>query len=146
MKYSVKHNHRLPDFTRWMDDIFGELDRTVGGNEANSVPQVNISESDEQFEISLAAPGFQKGDFKLHQETNFLTVSVENEAKAEGEKPAERVIRREFNYQNFSRKFTLPKTVDKDAITASYDNGILKLVLPKKEEEKAKPARTIEIG
>ena len=145
MRYSVKHNHRLPDFTRFMDDLFGDLDRTVGFNGANSVPQVNISEFDDHFEILLAAPGFNKEDFKLHQEDKFLTISVENEDKKEEEvKP--RVIRKEFNYKNFSRKFTLPKTVDKDGIAASYVNGILNVQLPKKEEEKVKPARTIEIS
>ena len=144
MRHVVKPNHRLPDFTRWMDDFFGDLDRNVGTNGANSVPQVNVTEFDDRFEVSLAAPGFKKADFSLNQENEFLTVSAKKEApKEEAEKG--RTFRREFHYQDFSRKFTLPKTVKSDAIEALYSNGILNVVLPKKEEEKVQPARTIKI-
>ena len=144
MRHVVKHNPRLPDFTRWMDDFFGDIDRNVGTNGANSVPQVNVTEFDDRFEVALAAPGFGKNDFSMHQENEFLTISAKKEATSE-EKEEGRIFRREFHYQNFTRKFTLPETVKAEGIEALYNDGILKVVLPKKEEEKVQPPRTIEI-
>jgi HSP20 family protein len=146
MRHVVKANHRLPAFTRWMDEFFGDLDRPMGTNGTNSVPQVNVTEFDDRFEVELAAPGFTKNDFKLHQEDDFLTISAKKEINKEEKEEKGRVFRREFHYQEFSRKFTLPETVNKDGIEAGYNDGILNVVLPKKEEEKAKPARTITIN
>jgi HSP20 family protein len=93
----------------------------------------------------VAAPGFEKGDFKLQLDHDMLTISSEKKVENET-KDGERFTKREFSYQSFSRSFTLPQTADGDRIQASYDNGILNVVIPKKEEAKPKPTRMIEIN
>jgi len=84
-----------------------------------------------------------KKDFKLGYENNVLTISREKEMKEENEK--QDYCRREFSYQSFSRSFTLPATVNDDKISATYENGILKIKIQKKEEAKPRPAKKIEI-
>jgi HSP20 family protein len=109
-----------------------------------TLPSVNIKEDDNGFEVELAAPGLEKGDFKVELDKSVLTISsdkkVENETK-EGQQ----FTRREFSYQSFSRSFTLPSIVEADKIAAKYENGILRVSIPKKEEAKPKPAKQIEI-
>ena len=83
MRHVVRTNHRLPVFTRWMDEFFGDIDRPMGFNGTNSVPQVNVTEFDDRFEVELAAPGFTKTDFNLHQEDDFLTISAKKEVNKE---------------------------------------------------------------
>ena len=146
MRHIVKHNRRHPGFGRWMDDFFGDLDRSFGTNTSNSVPQVNVTEFDDRFVVDVAAPGFDKNEFDIHQEDDMLTISAKKESKSEESGDKGRVFRREFQYQEFSRRFTLPETVNTEGIHAEYASGILTVVLPKKEEEKVKPARTISIN
>ncbi len=96
-------------------------------------PAVNIKEDETSFSLEVAAPGFEKADFQINLDHDLLTVSVEKENKAEGGKDG--YTRREFNYASFKRSFTLPETVDREKIQASYTNGILNVTLPKKEQE-----------
>ncbi|MEI6555884.1 MAG: Hsp20/alpha crystallin family protein [Paludibacter sp.] len=109
-----------------------------------TLPSVNIKENTDAFTVEVAAPGFEKGDFKLELNHDLLTISSEKKVESET-KDGEQFTKREFSYQSFSRSFTLPQTTDGERIEASYDNGILKVSIPKKEEAKPKPARTIEI-
>ncbi len=111
---------------------------------SGSVPAVNVAESVEGFKIEVAAPGLQKGDFKLNLEKNQLTISAHKEQKEE--ETDTKYTRREFKYTSFQRTFTLPNTVDGDKIGAVYADGILTVTLPKREEAKDKPAREIEIA
>jgi HSP20 family protein len=100
-------------------------------------PATNVTENKEAYLIEMAAPGFNKEDFKLSMEKFVLTVSteVEKEQKnAENEEPQYRM--REFGRRNFSRSFSLPETIDQDSIKAEYLNGILSVTIPKKEEVK----------
>lgn len=95
--------------------------------------------------VEVAAPGFEKGDFKI--ELNLNTLSISSEKKVENEtKEGEVFTKREFSYQSFSRSFTLPQIADGDRIEANYQNGILTVLIPKREEAKPKPARMIEIN
>ena len=111
-----------------------------------TLPAVNIRESNETFEVEMAAPGMTKNDFNILLEDNTLTITSEKSDEQE-EKDGEKFSRREFRYQSFQRRFTLPKeVVDVDQINAKYENGILKLSIPKKEEAKQKPPRTINIS
>ena len=107
-------------------------------------PAANIIENQESFQLDLAAPGMKKDDFKIHLENNILTISseVENEKLEEGKN----YTRNEFFYGSFTRSFTLPKTIDLDKISADYENGILKVVLPKKEEAKLEVKKEIKIA
>ena len=115
-------------------------------NTGTTLPAVNIRESNENFEVEMAAPGMNKNDFNILLEGNTLTITSEKSDEQE-EKDGEKFSRREFRYQSFQRRFTLPKeVVDVDQINAKYENGILKLSIPKKEEAKQKPPRTINIS
>jgi HSP20 family protein len=101
------------------------------------MPATNVTEDKGAYHIEMAAPGFNKEDFKLSMERFVLTVSTELEKEqksAESEEPQYHM--REFGRKNFSRSFSLPETVDQDSIKAEYLNGILTVTLPKKEEVK----------
>ena len=108
-----------------------------------NIPAVNITDNKDNYEISLAAPGMKKDAFNIDVEGNVLTISAEKEEKKE--EKDERYSRREFNYTSFSRSFTLPEGINKDKIDASYDNGLLKLTLPKTEEAKKLSAKHIAV-
>jgi HSP20 family protein len=113
-------------------------------NRRFSDPAANIIENPDSFQLELAAPGLKKNDFKIHLENNVLTISseVEDEKTEEGKN----YTRKEFHYGSFSRSFTLPKSIDLDKIKADYENGILKVVLPKKEEARLDVKKEIKIS
>ncbi len=111
-----------------------------------SIPAVNIKETNDHFVVEMAAPGMTKDDFKIELDNNLLTISSERQNENE-EKEDDRYTRREFSYQSFQRTFNLPKeVVDADKIEARYENGLLHLVIPKKEEVKQRPPRMIQIA
>ena len=109
-----------------------------------TIPAVNIRENGKEFTIEFAAPGFSKNDFKVNVEENVLTISAER--KEEKQEDNERFTRREFSYNSFSRSFTLPQTVNGEKIDAKYNDGILKLSIPKKEEARALPKKEIRVS
>lgn len=112
----------------------------------STLPAVNVSENQDEYRLDVAAPGMQKGDFKLNYDNGRLTISSERKDEKE-EKDGDSVTRREFSYQSFQRSFTVPENVvNADKITAKYDNGILHVILPKREEVKPKPAKEIKIS
>jgi len=142
---------RTDDFPMWpslFNDFLGrdwmDFNSRNFSTTNTTLPSVNIKEDVNGFEVELAAPGLEKGDFKVELDKSVLTISsdkkVENETK-EGQQ----FTRREFSYQSFSRSFTLPSIVEADKIAAKYENGILRVSIPKKEEAKPKPAKQIEI-
>ena len=109
-----------------------------------TMPAVNIYEDNEQYSIELAAAGLKKENFSIEFNNGKLTVSAKEEDKEGQDK---RYTQREFNYAGFSRTFVVPKQkVDDVKITASYENGVLNITLPKREEVKPKPARNVEIA
>lgn len=131
-------------FDRFFEnDLFDWSNRNYS-NTNTTLPSVNIKESDDGFEVEVAAPGFTKTDFKIELNHDLLTISSQKEVENET-KEGQQFSLREFSYQSFSRSFTLPDTVESEKISAKYENGILKIVIPKKEEEKLKAARAIEI-
>ncbi len=125
------------DLMDWGSSNFSSTDTTL--------PAVNVRESDDAFEIEVAAPGMRKSDFKVNLENNLLTISSEKkEEKKEEDKG--RFTRREFSYQSFHRSFSVPESVvDGEKISAKYCEGVLCITLPKKDEVKPKPAREISI-
>ncbi len=124
-------------FTRGLGDF-------VGSDSVASNPSVNVLETNDNFSIELAAPGLNKGDFEVKIDNGKLTVAAKKENKEE--KPEGRYTRKEFNFTSFTRTFQLPETVNTSAIVANYENGVLQLTLPKKEEAKVEAARNIEIA
>ena len=147
----VKSNGgRLLNTLPFFDDFFNRdlFDWRLSNysNTGTSVPAVNIRETNDAFEVEMAAPGMSKNDFKVQLEGNTLTISSERRSEKD-EKESENYSRQEFSYQSFCRMFTLPKdVVDSENIKAKYEDGVLKLQVPKKEEAKLKPPRVIEIG
>lgn len=121
-----------PRFVDVFDSIFNE--HHVNATTALRTPAVNIAESENGFDIELAAPGLKKEDFKINLDKNLLTVSAE--VKKEETAEAKKYNKKEFSFSSFSRTFTLPETVDYTKIEASYTDGILKLTVAKKEEAK----------
>ncbi len=112
----------------------------------STLPAVNVSENEDEYKLDVAAPGMIKNDFKLNYDNGRLTISSERKEEKE-EKNGETITRREFSYQSFQRSFSVPENViNADKITAKYDNGILHVVLPKREEVKPKPAKEIKIS
>ncbi len=115
-------------------------------NSNTTIPAVNIKETNESYHVEVAAPGMLKSDFKVELEGNLLTISSEKRDEKE-EVEGEKYTRREFSYQAFQRSFTLPKeVVDVDKIQAKYEDGMLQLLIPKKEEAKQKAPRLIQIS
>ena len=115
----------------------------TGASDSGYKPAVNIVETDQDFRIELVAPGLDKNDFKLAVDKDLLTITAtKTEEKVEGEK----LRLKEFAFTSFSRSFHLPEVVNTDLIGAKYDQGILAVTLPKKEEALPQPARQIEIG
>jgi len=117
--------------------------RTAGA----SLPAVNVRETNDDFMIDVAAPGMKRNDFKVELDNNILTISSEMEEKQEEKDKNGKFTRREFSYQSFQRSFSLPENkVDGGKISAKYIDGILHVVVPKREEAKIKPARQITVS
>ena len=132
----------------FFDDVFSrdlfDGPFSTFSNTGTSIPAVNIKETKENFEVEVAAPGMTKDDFKIELKGNTLTIFSEKSNETEQEDS--RFTRREFSYQSFNRSFNLPKeTVDTENIQARYENGLLKLAIPKKEEAKQKAPKQIQI-
>jgi HSP20 family protein len=126
------------DFDNWLNNDW------MGGIQYARVPATNIVETHDAFEIEMAAPGLAKKDFHIDVKDGVLEISVEKE-EAE-KKETKNYRRREYSYYSFNRSFTLPTTVNADKIIAKYDDGILKVTVPKAEEAKQKPAREIAVS
>jgi HSP20 family protein len=128
-----------------LSDIFEGFERRFfyPFNYEGSMPAANITENEMSFQIELAVPGMTKQDFKINLENNVLTVSSEKESEKSEE--AKSYSRKEFTFGSFTRSFTLPKIVETEQIKASYENGILKMELPKKAET-AKLSKEISIA
>jgi HSP20 family protein len=138
-------NHQPSVFDRFFEnDLFNWSNRNYS-NTNTTLPSVNIKENSESFEVEMAAPGLAKNDFNIELNHDLLTISSDKETGKETTDGQE-FTQREFSYQSFSRSFTLPNSADSEKIKAKYENGILKVVIPKKEEAKPKPARQISIS
>ncbi|MEI6948741.1 Hsp20/alpha crystallin family protein [Paraflavisolibacter sp. H34] len=146
----VKRNSNYPALPSFMNDFWAK-DLWNWGQENHSatnttIPAVNLKETADNFEVEVAAPGMKKEDFKIELNNNMLTIRSEKEDQHE-QKEGERYSRREFSYQSFQRVFQLPvEVVDAERITARYENGLLQLLIPKRDHARQKPPRTIEIA
>lgn len=150
----IKHNNQdkepiFNQFPSFFDDVFtreffGKPTKRILNN---TVPSVNIKETDKSFELEMAAPGMEKNDFKIELNKDRLTISAEKENSKEEKDEQHKFTRKEFSYQSFSRSFILPEdVVDFENINASYNNGILNISIPKKETKADSSARKIQIS
>ncbi|APG59998.1 Hsp20/alpha crystallin family protein [Christiangramia salexigens] len=137
----------------WLPSVFDDMFKTdwMGGTTnvntiGTSIPAVNIKETDEGFNVEVAAPGKAKEDFNIELDNDVLTISSESKKENESTDEKGRFTRREFSYSSFKRAFSLPESVETTKISASYKNGVLEISLPKKEEAKVQSKRLIEIS
>ena len=115
--------------------------------EDSLMPAMNVRETDDKLNIELAAPGFSKKDFEVTLDEDGLHISAERSKKDEKKDKKTGYYRKEFSYNSFKRSLKLPVSVDQDEkVKATYENGILKIALNKKEEHKAVPVKTIEVA
>jgi HSP20 family protein len=125
-------------FDGLMNELFNEFPVSFGKTIREDVlgyPPVNIIEKKENYHIQLAAPGLEKSDFNIKLDGKLLTISADKKEEISTEN--EKMIRKEFSRRAFKRSFTLDEKIDAAGISAKYDNGILVLDLPKKEEVKS---------
>lgn len=144
----IKRNDSYPVFSNlfgdFFDKAFSDWNSTNFSLTNTTLPAVNIQESKDDFLVSMAVPGMSKKDFKIDLNDNLLTIS--SEKKEEKKKEEVNFTRQEYSYQSFSRSFTLPKDVVNDEkISAKYEDGELKILIPKKEEAKPKEPKVISI-
>lgn len=144
---SEKRQLSFPSISTWFEDFpSGEFPSIFPSNFNTGItlPKVNIKEDADAFMVEMAVPGLKKTDFDINIEDSILVISAELQEKEENNDNG--YTRREFGYSSFKRTFTLPETVNESKINASYNEGILQVHLPKKEEAKQKPPRTIKIS
>ena len=124
---------RLPSVFEDFFRPWNEIMEPAWSRELN-IPAVNIEDTPDAYKLSLAAPGLKKSDFNIDLEGDMMTISSEKEESTESKDS--KYTRKEYSYSSFSRSFTLPESVNKDKIDATYDDGVLKIMLPKKDEVK----------
>lgn len=145
MNTLIRRSGLLPTTSFFDDFLTRDLFDWSGWTENGStVPRVNIVESGDDFRVEVAAPGMRKDDFHISLDNGMLTISSEIQNEESNEE--QNYLRREFSYQAFKRSFYLPNTVEADKIKATYKDGLLRLAIPKKEEAKKKPVKTIAIS
>jgi HSP20 family protein len=140
-------NVNFPTWSAWFNDIFGgDIPSIIPSSIHHGVtlPKVNIRETADAYLVEMAVPGMKKSDFQIELENNLLSIS--SESKEESENQNSTFTSREFSYSSFKRSFTLPESVNDEKIEANYKDGILYVLLPKKDEAKKKPARSIKIS
>lgn len=136
-----------PTLSNFFDDFFTRdlFNWPSTSSTGTTIPTVNIYETDAEFHVEMAAPGMSKEDFKVELDNNTLTISSQRTSENE-DNEQKNYQRREFSFQSFMRTFHLPESAEAEKINAKYTDGILSLVIPKKEEAKRKPVKTIKIG
>jgi len=136
-----RHSNYLPTLVNdfWGEDLFTSFEQ-----DWCMTPAVNIIEGDQYFIVEVAAPGILKEDFKVHVEKNILEISAEK--KEEKETGVRKYLRKEFNYSEFKRTFSLPSYVDAEKIKATHKEGVLTVEIPKKDEARVNPRKQIAVS
>jgi len=129
---------------KFFDENLRDIFSTNYAGPKATMPSVNVKETDDEFQIEVAAPGMKKEDFSIDLDNNVLSISSEH--KEEEKDEDEGYTRKEFSYQSFCRTFNIPEgLVDQEKIDAKYNDGILNIRLPKQEESKEKPPKRIDV-
>ena len=118
------------------------INNLFGSNIYNDIPPYNIVDNDKEFLVEFSVPGFDKKDFLLEVEENNLKVS---KLSSKDNKPENNFFKRQFNYSQFEKNFTLPEEVNIEKINSKYENGILKIFLPKIQEFKQTKIKSIQV-
>lgn len=140
----AKKTTNIPSFFGSMDEFFKPWNEWFGQEPRSAYwPAVNITENKDVFEVALAVPGMKKEDFRIDIEGNMLSISSEKEESMEEKE--KKFTRKEYSYSSFNRSFTLPDEINREKIEATYVDGVLKLMLPRKEEAKKTTAKHIAV-
>ena len=131
----ITHNNEPVFFEDFINNLFGS-------NIYNDIPPYNIVDNDKEFLIEFSVPGFDKKDFLLEVEENNLKVY---KLSSNNNKPENNFFKRQFNYSQFEKNFTIPEEVNIEKINSKYENGILKIFLPKIKEFKQTKIKSIQV-
>ena len=131
----ITHNTEPVFFEDFINNLFGS-------NIYNDIPPYNIIDNDKEFLIEFSVPGFDKKDFLLEVEENNLKVS---KLSSKNNKTENNFFKRQFNYSQFEKNFTIPEEVSIEKINSKYENGILKIFLPKIKEFKQTKIKSIQV-
>lgn len=124
-------------FSDWMDEVFEDAFQWAGRADNTFVPELNVYETDKEFELTVALPGMNKEDFEINYENGLLSIS--GERKMEHEENGRRYHRIESRFGKFNRTLPLPSDiVNQDKISAKYENGVLYVTVPKTKEKSGK--------
>ena len=151
MKTLITTNGSLfPAIPSLLDEFFGrewlDSSRANWKSTGTTLPAINVLETNDDFKIEVAAPGLKRDDFKVQLDNNILTIYSQREDGEEKNQDGN-YTRREFRNQSFQRTVSLPENqVKAEKISAQYVDGILKIVIPKSDEAKVKPAKQIAVS
>ena len=138
MTFVKVNNPVQKSINQFFDEFLNDIPANWGRNLQNSFnPPVNILETKEAYHMELNAPGRNKEDFKINIENGLLSISFEK--KTENDSEDVKSVRKEFSFESFKRSFSIDEKIQADNIQAKYENGVLKLYLPKKDEVKETP-------
>ena len=139
----------LPIMNRnqWLPTVFNDFFNTDYMPKASCTePAINVTESDKDYTVELAAPGLKKEDFKVNiNDDGNLVIKMEQKEEQKEEDKSRHYLRREFSYSKYEQTLILPDDVEKEQISAKVDNGVLTIDLPKTAAAQKKPARQIDI-
>ncbi|NJM16770.1 MAG: Hsp20/alpha crystallin family protein [Bacteroidales bacterium] len=145
MKFIKSNNCHVQGTNSYSNALSNNVGGWYYGGAQLAAPLVNVSESNDFYEIEVAAPGLSKKDFTLEMNNNVLTITAKSEENKQQDNSS--YTRKEFNTKGFTRSFKLPNNeIDQDKVRATYNNGVLSIQLPKLEHAKVKPARAIEVA
>jgi HSP20 family protein len=150
MTLTKRNGNLLNSFPALFDDFFNRdlfnWGQSNSSDTNTTIPAVNIKETNDNYEVEVAAPGMTRNDFKVELDGHLLTIRSEKSDERQNKEDGN-YTRKEFSYQSFLRTFNLPKeVVDAEKIQAKYSDGVLHLLIPKKEEAKQRPPRLIQIS
>ena len=143
----VKTRNLRPNYDPWRELFDTESFFSPGWpvRSQNSLPAVNVSEDEKNYNVDVIAPGFRKEDFTIRVEDDLLTISAETKKETTDDGNEKQYSRREYSYSAFTRSFSLPENVKDDSIMANYKDGILKLSIPKSKHQ-VKATKEIKIS
>ncbi len=134
--------------SNWLPDVFNDFfdtDFLPKVNSNTTAPAINVIEKKDEYDVELAAPGMTKEDFKvsLDEDRNLVVELDKKVEKTEENKETGHYLRREFSYTKFHQTLLLPDDVNRDNISATVENGVLNVVLPKLQPQEMKKERTM---
>lgn len=132
----------------WLPTVFNSLfDADLMPYTSATAPAINVLESDKEYTVELAAPGLKKEDFNVNiNDEGNLVIKMEQKQDNKEEEKKGHYLRREFSYSKYEQTLILPDDVEKSAISARMENGVLTILLPKQEQTITKVGRQIEVG